>query len=294
MTDALHERSGPDQQIWVANLVRHPLTSEPIAVHLQRRTNSVQRPVDLPIWVWDLPASPGPPRLHLTSAAQDFLGVPTTQRDRTIYGTADFFNRLPHAGDALSHVEFLHATGEVAEPAYFAETPRMEPDGAVQMVSITEIRIRESRYLMGVGGLPTAESAPQPASVGAAISDQMAESQGRHIALVDIRFPAAIYVIRWIGGWPPGVGHGFSTGQAGGVDEKDVPAIANLVQRAAERRVPMAPDNLTETVVGIRTTDGSFQQMVCSVWFVDRQAAPSVVAADMRPATPGVLASDPR
>ncbi|MCA4994220.1 hypothetical protein HWD35_05800 [Tsukamurella tyrosinosolvens] len=266
----------------VGQPVRHPSTGVAVAAVVGFEAGAVERcAADLATWVWIPPAESGPPRLYLSLAAMNLLGVSEDYRDRSTHGPADFFTRVPSLGLAIKHVDWISgppAPGSADQRADHvvrsADLGVVRDDGVAVSVESIEVRT-PSAEILGIGW---EVSTPRESTLADAIlADVNARAGSTHIALLDLRFPAAPYVLRWLGGPPDGIGHGFSTGQNSGIHPDDRPAVTAAIITAAT----MPRNEPVPVAARIRALTGGWIRMHAVAWFVDHTVAPGVVAVQV-------------
>ncbi|WP_220657466.1 hypothetical protein [Tsukamurella sp. TY48] len=262
----------------VGHPVRHPTTAGAVAAVVGFDATSVERcAADLATWLWVPSVESGPPRLHLSLAAMNLLGVDEDYRDRSMHGPADFFTRVPSLGLAIKHVDWITSplVPESADQVVrSADLGVVRDGGAVVGVESIEVRL-PSAEILGIGWEVSTPS--ESALADAILADVNARASGTHIALLDLRFPAAPYVLRWLGGPPEGIGHGFSTGQNSGIHPDDRPAITAAIIAAAT----MPRNEPVPVAARIRALAGGWIRMRAAAWFVDHTVAPGVVAVQV-------------
>ncbi|SDR20381.1 hypothetical protein SAMN04489765_3812 [Tsukamurella pulmonis] len=243
----------------------------------------------LALWVWSNPVGGGPPRLHLSTSAMDLLGVAEDHRDRVVHGPADFFTRVPALGDAVRHLDWLTAADQerqlaVGRSAGSDRTDRVTrvadlgvvgDDGGRATVEAIEARL-PSGDVLGMGW--ARPELAYPSNLADAIcADSNARAAHVHIAIMDLRFPAAPYVLRWLGGPPEGIGHGFSTGQNNGIHPDDRDAVTSAIVEAATR----PPTSPVPVSARVRALTGGWMEVIAKAWFVDHRTAPGIVAVSI-------------
>lgn len=224
------------------------------------------------LWVWTLPAEPGPPQLHLTAAAADLLGIDIAHRDRAVHGVVDFFSRALSLGQTLEHLDWLFSGGEPA--VYSEDMPVRRDDAGLVVLDVVEAKV-DDHVRVGVGWQQQ-DTRWGHNLADALFADALVAIEGRHVALLDVRFPASPFVLRWLGGPPPGIGHGLSTGQNSGFHPDDRPAVAAAVIEAATRGP--RPGASVVMSARVRTLDGQWMRLTAKLWWVAHDVAPGIVA----------------
>lgn len=203
------------------------------------------------VWEWRFPlTADAPPVLHVTPAALDQFGVGIESRDRTVYGPADFFTRAMNLSEILPHLGFLYDSDEGEQRA--ARTMMKGDDG----------QDRDLHFVEQVGSGPAGErvvrglcwpAAYDPSALATRTLDielatALAVAGDQFVAVGDIRFPYAPYVVKWVTSHPPGLGHGSSTGQTPGIHPDDLGRLLEYVMELGNVR----PGDPAPTLAGIR------------------------------------------
>lgn len=279
-------------EIVEARPLRHPASGVPVAVSITLRTEdgaSVRSPLDdLPLWIWDLPAEPGPPRLYLSETAiNDFFRVAGTTTDRSSYGPLDYYSSFPALRAILAHLDWLYATyqgiDESMLPVWTQVGRLFEWDGrpSDRIGSIAEVRT-SAQSVVGIGEVLTEwpQDADQHRDLDTILSGSVVAADGRHVALLDVRFPDAPYAVRWLSGPPQTFGNGFSTGQRSGIHPDDQARAAALIASGHP-----AGEAAWETM-RIRSKTGAYEHVHFRGWFLDPTAAPTIAVVEVLDVTP--------
>ncbi len=203
------------------------------------------------VWEWRFPLeAAGPPVLEVTKTALDLFGVGQEHRDRTVYGPADFFTRALNLSEILPHLGFLYDSGEGDRQT--ARTLMKGDDGLDRDLHFVE------QVGSGPAGERTLKGLCWPADtepktlVTRALDIQLATALAvagdQFVAVGDIRFPFAPYVVKWVTSHPPGLGHGASTGQTPGIHEEDLGRLLEYVMSLGG----IGPGDPVPTLSGIR------------------------------------------
>lgn len=220
------------------------------AVLVSTAANPGQIP-DVGAWEWKFPlTADAPPALHVTDIALDLFGVGPEFRDRTVYGPADFFTRAMNLSEILPHLGFLYDSGEGERRT--ARTMMKGDDGHDRDLHfIEQVNSGQAGERVVRGLCWPAEHDPRALAtrtLDIELATALAVAGDQFVAVGDIRFPAAPYVVKWVTAHPPGLGHGSSTGQTPGIHPKDLGRLIEYVMELGN----VGPGDPAPTLSGIR------------------------------------------
>ncbi|MBP2520982.1 DUF5593 domain-containing protein [Rhodococcus erythropolis] len=186
-------------------------------------------PPEIGVWDWELDVDDVPPRLLMSPAVLRIFGVSEHTVDRSVFGPADFFTRFERLSDIVRMLNLLHISkpGEIDDGTFIARTAESRELKEIryfQRCVDTDAGRRLRGLSWDITSLTDAKQL-QTAVLDTYLVGALAGLQGTFGAVGDMRYPNALYIIKWLTPHVPGIGHGVSTGQTPGIHPDDWPQI---------------------------------------------------------------------